>query len=131
MYKRQHLARFVAGGGRTSSIGGKLAQNLGTYGVMPLLVPVVLVAVAFAFLLWRGRFKRALPPGSPARIAVAATVAVALLGNVLNDSGAIVTVLAISVLGPYLVARTAAVEPSPQVLPPKASTRDAASRNGR
>ncbi len=111
---RSHLARFVTGGGRSSSIGGKLAQNLGTYRVMPLLIVVVLIVLVLAVLLWQGRFRRILPPGSPARTAVAATMAVALLGNVLNDSGAIVTVLVLSVLGPYLVVRAGAEEPAPQ-----------------
>lgn len=111
---RSHLARFVTGGGRSSSVGGKLAQNLGTYRVMPLLIVVVLIVLVLAILVWQGRFRRILPRGSPARIAVAATMAVALLGNVLNDSGAIVTVLVLSVLGPYLVVRAGVEEPAPQ-----------------
>ncbi|MEO5680302.1 MAG: hypothetical protein ABIS47_11605, partial [Acidimicrobiales bacterium] len=118
--RRTHLARFVAGGGRSSSVGGKVAQNLDTYRAIPVLVVVVLIVVAFAALLWRGRFRAALPPGSPARIAVAAALAVALLGNVANDSGAIVTLLVMSVLGPFLVARSGLAEGAvPVVLPPR------------
>ena len=121
---RTHLARFVAGGGRSSSIGGKLAQNLGTYATMPLLIPVVLIVLVAAAQLWRGRFRAALAPGTPARIGVAAALAVALVGNVLNDSGAIVTVVVMSVVGPYLTARAAAAEePAPRILPPLAPSR--------
>ncbi len=117
--QRTHLARFVSSGGRSSSIAGKLTQNLGTYTAMPLLIVVVLLVLGFAVLLWRGRFRSALPPGSPARIGVAAALAVALFGNVLNDSGPIVTVVVMSIVGPYLVARAAASEePAPQLLPP-------------
>ena len=126
--QRTHLARFVAGGGQSSSIGGKLGQNLGTYAVSPLLVPVVLVAAGFALLLWRGRFQAALAPGSPARIGVAAILAVSLVGNALNDSGAIVTGVALLVLAPYLVARVAATERPPRHLPPLAGDPDLAGR---
>jgi len=126
--KRTHLARFVAGSGQSSSIGGKLAQNLGTYAVTPVLVPVVLFALGFAVLLWRGRFTAALAPGSPARIGVAAVLAVGLVGNFLNDSGAIVTAVALMVLAPYLVARVAATEPPPRHLPPLAADPNPAGR---
>jgi len=124
--QRTHLARFVAGGGQSSSIGGKLAQNLGAYAAAPLLVPVVLFAVGFALLLWRGRLRAALPPGSPARTCVAALLAVALVGNALNDSGPIVTGVALLVLAPYLVARVAATEPAPCHLPPPSAGTDPA-----
>ena len=117
--QRTHLARFVSSGGRSSSIAGKLTQNLSTYEAMPLLVLVVLLVLGFAVLLWRGGFRSALPTRSPARIGVGGALAVALVGNVLNDSGPIVTVVVMSVVGPYLVARAAASEePSPQLLPP-------------
>ncbi len=119
--QRTHLARFVAGGGQSSSIGGKLAQNLDGYAVTPVLVPVVLFALGFAVLLWRGRFAAALAPGSPARIGVAAVLAVGLVGNALNDSGAIVTAIVLMVLAPYLVARVAASEAAPRHLPPIAA----------
>lgn len=115
---RTHLARFVAGGGRSSSIGGKVAQNLGTYEAIPILAVVVAAAAAVAVLLWRGRFRRFLPPGTPARIGVVAAVAVALVGNLVNDSGPIVTLLVLSVLAPALVVRSAATDPAPRVLPP-------------
>jgi glucosyl-3-phosphoglycerate synthase len=115
---RTHLARFVAGGGRSSSIGGKVAQNLGTYAAIPALALVVAIAVGFAVLLWRGRFRRVLPPGTPARIGVTAAVALSLIGNLLNDSGPIVTLLVLSVLAPALVVRSTAIEPAPQLLPP-------------
>lgn len=117
--ERTHLARFVASGGQSSSIGGKLSQNLATYGIMPLLVPAVLAIVVFAVLLWRGRFATLLPFGSPARIGVAGGIAVALLGNALNDSGPIVTLVVMGIVGPYLVARAVAMEePAPEVIPP-------------
>jgi len=105
---RTHLARFVTGGGRSNSIGGKLAQNLDAYAAIPLLALVVAITLGFAFLVWRGRFGLALPKGSPARIGVGAALAVALVGNILNDSGPIVTLIAMSVIGPALVVRAAA-----------------------
>jgi hypothetical protein len=114
---RTHLARFVTGTGSGSSIAGKLAQNLRTYGAIPPLVLVVAIALGFAVLLWRGRFGTALPPGSPARIGVAAALAVSLVGNALNDSGPIVTLIAMSLIGPALVVLVvAAEEPAPRVL---------------
>jgi hypothetical protein len=117
--RRTHLARFVTGQGHGASIGGKLTQNLDTYAALPPLALVVAIALGFAVLLGRGRFRRALPSGSPARIAVAAGLAVALLGNLLNDSGPIVTLLAMSILAPSLVVRAAAAtEPPPAILPP-------------
>ena len=115
---RTHLARFVAGGGRSSSIGGKVAQNLGTYAAIPALALVVAIALGFAVLLWRGRFRRLLPPGTPARVGVTAAVVLSLLGNLLNDSGPIVTLLVLSVLAPALVVRSTSIEPAPQLLPP-------------
>ena len=115
---RSHLGRFVSGGGRSSSIGGKVTQNLETYVAVPALAVVVAITATFAVLLWRGRFRRALPPGTPARIAVAAALAVALVGNLLNDSGPIVTLLAMSIISPALVVRSAAGDPPPRVLPP-------------
>ncbi len=122
--EQTHLARFVTSGGRSSSIPGKVAQNLGTYALVPLLIPAVLAIVAFAVLLWRGRFRTTLPPGSPSRIGVAAALAVALIGNALNDSGPIVTLVVMSIVGPYLVCRmVAAEEPAPELLPPLAPTR--------
>ena len=119
--EQTHLARFVASGGRSSSIPAKVADNLGNYALAPLLIPAVLAIVAFAVLLWRGRFRTTLPPGSPARIGVAAALAVALIGNALNDSGPIVTLVVMSIVGPYLVCRVAAAEePAPELLPPLA-----------
>ena len=115
---RTHLARFVAGGGRSSSVGGKLGQNLGTYAAAPILVPVVAIALGLAFALWRGRFRHALPPGSPARIGAAGALAVGLVGNALNDSGPIVTLIVMSLLCPYLVVRSAAAERAPRLLGP-------------
>jgi hypothetical protein len=121
---RTHLARFVTGRGSTSSIGGKLAQNLGTYAAIPVLALVVAIAAGFALLLWRGRYRAALPVGSPARIGVAAALAVALVGNALNDSGPIVTLIAMSIIGPALVVRAAAdEEPPPRVLAPAPAAR--------
>jgi hypothetical protein len=121
---RTHLARFVTGGGTSSSIGGKLDQVLDTYAAMPLLAGVVAITVGFALLLWRRRFLTALPPGSPARIGVAAALGVALVGNVLNDSGPIVTLLAMSIIAPSLVVRSVAAEqPPPKILPPQPDPR--------
>lgn len=107
-----HLARFVTGGGRSSSIGGKLAQNLETYVSIPPLVLVVAIAAGLSFLLWRGRFQALLPAGSVARIGMAGALGVALVGNLLNDSGPIVTLLAMSVIGPWLVLRSVASKAS-------------------
>jgi hypothetical protein len=122
---RTHLARFVTGGGTSSSVGGKVGQNLDTYAALPPLGVVVAITVGFALLLWRRRFRTALPPGSPARIGVAAALGVALLGNLLNDSGPIVSLLAMSIIAPSLVVRSAAPEePPPTILrphPPPAS----------
>jgi len=118
---RTHLGRFVAGGGRSSSIAGKLGQNLDTYRAFPPLLLIVAVAAVLAVLLWRGRFRHALPPGAPARIAVAGALGVALLGNLLNDSGAIVTVVVLSVVSPYLMARSVAAEEAEVASAPHAS----------
>ncbi len=116
--ERTHLAGFVTGDSG-ASVGGKLTQNLGTYAAIPPLVLVVAITLGLAVLLWRGRFTCALPPGSPARIGIAAALALALAGNLLNDSGPIVTLLAMSILAPSLVVRAAAAaEPPPALLLP-------------
>ena len=102
---RSHLARFVTGSGQSATLSRRVATNVGQYAAQPGLILVVLLAVAMVVLLARGRFQAQLPLGSTARIGVLSALGVALLGNALNDSGAVVTAVSALFVVPYLVLR--------------------------
>ncbi len=108
---RTHLARFVAGSGQSATLRRRWEVNVHQYAAQPVLILVVLLALALAVLLVGGRFAGSLPLGSSARIGVGAALGVALVGNVLNDSGAVVTAVVALPLIPYLVIRAGSAVP--------------------
>ncbi len=102
---RTHMARFVTGSGQSTALGRRIGTNLSQYPSQPALIVLVLLAVALGVLLATGRFTGTLPVGTPARIGVGTALGVALVGNAVNDSGAVVTAVVALSLVPYLVLR--------------------------
>ena len=111
---RSHLARFVTGSGQSATLSRRVTTNVDQYTAQPGLLLVVLLAVAMVVLLARGRFQAQLPLGSTERIGVLSALGVALLGNALNDSGAVVTAVSALFVVPYLVLRSGSRLPSPE-----------------
>ena len=66
-----------------------------------------------------GRLReRALPPGSPQRLGVMATLAMGLLGWLLNDSGIVVVALASVYIGPFVLLLAQSDDPSKSFVDP-------------
>jgi hypothetical protein len=104
---RTHLGRFASDLLHGSSSAGDLvarrwAANVATY-VDPF--QYVIVAISFVILagLALGWWTWLLPRRSPERTGVAAAVAAGLVGNLLNDSGSVVTALVYPYVAPFLV----------------------------
>jgi hypothetical protein len=105
---RTHLGRFVASIGNSGSsefrttVARKLAGNLRTYSSVWCWVIVVIAFYLLYVLIWQRQGLRMLPAGSALRAGVAATLAASILGNLLNDSGVVVTALVFVYLGPFI-----------------------------
>src|SRR5581483_4847579 len=80
----------------------KLATNLRTYKSVWLWVIVIVAAYMLFFFGWARGWSSLLPQRSAARVGVMAVLAAGLLGNLLNDSGAVVTALVFVYMGPFL-----------------------------
>jgi hypothetical protein len=89
-------------GSLTTTVERKLQTNLRTYKSVWLWLIVVIAVYLLFFFAWGHGWTWLVPRGSPLRIGVVATLAVGLLGNALNDSGAVVTALVFVYLGPFL-----------------------------
>jgi hypothetical protein len=89
-------------GSLRTTIERKLQTNLRTYKSVWLWLIVVIAVYLVFFFAWGDGWTWLVPRGSPLRIGVVATLAVGLLGNALNDSGAVVTALVFVYLGPFL-----------------------------
>ena len=106
--QRTHLGRFFLDSGDSTTVFETLRRkwdlNIATMRQSPgtLVVPVV-VAFAVATLGRLRAVQRVIPRGSATRISVVASLAVGILGWLLNDSGLIVLALASVYLGPLLV----------------------------
>ncbi len=104
---RTHLGRFASDllHGR-SAVGDVIARrwtaNTATY-VDPFQYVIVAISVGILVGLALGWWTWLLPRRSPERVGVAAAVAVGLLGNLLNDSGSVVTALVYPYVAPFLV----------------------------
>jgi hypothetical protein len=86
----------------TTTVARKLTSNLHTYKSVWCWV-IVIVAVYMLYVLgWERGWSRLLPQGSALRIGAVATLACGLVGNFLNDSGAVVTALVFVYVGPFL-----------------------------
>ncbi len=125
--QRSHLGRFAAGifdgsGEAWTTISRKASTNLRVLQNTDwaFIVPVVAV-FAYGVLGVRDGVRRLLPKGSARRTAAVAATAVGVLGGLVNDSGVVVTALALVYVGP-LVALAALDDgdPVPDQLEPTA-----------
>jgi hypothetical protein len=105
---RSHLGRFVLASGEDQSnfwttISRKWATNLRVLqrSIWAWVVPIIAVFALYVLVVARG-WRRLLPVGSAVRAAVIGTLAVGLLGWLVNDSGVVVAALAFVYLGPLL-----------------------------
>lgn len=116
---RTHIGRFFLGAGDGNDLFDTLRRkwNANTRtlreSLLTWLIPILAVVGIYS-----GRrspaVRRSLPPGSPQRIGVVATLAVGTAGWLVNDSGIIVAALACVQLGPYLLLLTFRGASSPE-----------------
>jgi hypothetical protein len=105
---RTHLGRFAADVGKdgwsevSTTVSRKLAGNMRTYGSVWCWLVVIVAFYLLYVLIWQRQGLRMLPQGSALRAAVAATLAASIIGNLLNDSGVVVTALVFVYLGPFI-----------------------------
>lgn len=108
---RTHLGRLVADmradgwAPFTTTVRRKLAGNLRTFRSPWTWTIPVITAYMLWMLAWRGGYGRLLPRGSALRAAAVGVLALGVLGNVVNDSGIVVTALVFVYLGPLLTLR--------------------------
>lgn len=105
---RTHLGRLVGdvksgGSGQfTTTVLRKLTTNVHTYKSVWCWVIVVVAAYLLFLLGYAKGWRRLLPPGGDLRVGVVITLIVGLAGNILNDSGAVVTALVFVYVGPFM-----------------------------
>ena len=105
---RTHLGRFAASLAKrgssdfTTTVTRKLATNLRTYKSPWCWIVLIIALYAIYMLGWRRGWSRFLTPGSALRAGAVATLAAGVIGNVLNDSGVVVTALVFVYVGPFL-----------------------------
>ena len=103
---RTHVGRFLAG---DTDIGSTVARridgNLASYTLFPVIL--VGLTILLGAVLLAGRWTNVFPRGSVERAAAGAIIAIALIGNAVNDSGAINTAVSVLFLVPliYLAGR--------------------------
>jgi hypothetical protein len=130
---RTHLGQLVSSVGSHGSgtffttVARKLATNLRTYKSVWLWVIVIVAAYMLFFFGWARGWSALLPQRSAARVGVMAVLAAGLLGNFLNDSGAVVTALVFVYMGPFITLLALERERgSPVLLEPRARVGTAA-----
>lgn len=106
--QRTHVSRFFLNIGDWSmvrdtvsekwSMNMRLLRQSAWAWLVPITVALSLVALTVGRL-----WQRALPPGSPQRSGAIATLVLALVGWLLNDSGIVVVALASVYIGPYVL----------------------------
>ena len=105
---RTHLGRLVADmrddgwAPFTTTVGRKVAANLRTSRSPWTWTIPVITAYMLWMLAWARGWQRLLPRGSALRAAAVGMLAAGVLGNVVNDSGVVVTALVFVYLGPLL-----------------------------
>lgn len=126
---RTHLGRLVADmrdqGWEpfTTTVNRKLAGNLKTFGSPWTWTIPVITAYMLFMLAWARGYQRVLPRGSALRAAAVGMLAAGVLGNVVNDSGIVVTALVFVYLGPLMTTAALARERGePVLLPAERST---------
>lgn len=119
---RTHLGQLVTQVQREgwspllTTVGRKAAGNLRTYG-SPWTWTVPVMAVYMLWMLaWSRGLSALVPPRSALRVGVVGVVAAGILGNLLNDSGVVVTAVVIVYLGPFLTLLALAREDGEPVL---------------
>ncbi len=85
-----------------TTIGRKVASNIRTSRSPWTWVVPIITAYMIWMLAWARGLSELLPRRSALRIAVAGTLAAGALGNVVNDSGVVVTALVFVYIGPFL-----------------------------
>ena len=105
---RTHLGRLVgqvtAEGWDplVTTVSRKVAGNLRTYG-SPWTWAVPIIAAYMLWLLaWSRDLSKPLPPGSALRAGAVGVLVAGILGNVVNDSGVVVTAMVFVFIGPFL-----------------------------
>jgi hypothetical protein len=132
---RTHLGRFASDivNGRVGQVATTLARrvsaNIHSYRT-GWNVAIVALAVVLLWLLLAGRlWTELLPPGGAARCGAIAALAGGLLGNVVEDSGSIVSAMVFVFLCPWLVLLALERErPGPELLEPTAAPVEVAVR---
>ncbi|MDP9388779.1 MAG: hypothetical protein M3Q48_12915 [Actinomycetota bacterium] len=105
---RTHLGQLVARvlddgwAPFATTIGRKVASNIRTSRSPWTWVVPIITAYMIWMLAWARGLSELLPRRSALRIAVAGTLAAGALGNVVNDSGVVVTALVFVYIGPFL-----------------------------
>jgi hypothetical protein len=120
---RTHLGRLVSdswqnGGGELwTTIARKAEANVRLLRLSPWswAVPVIAAFLLYVLVVRRG-WSELLPPASPLRQGVVAALAAGVLGFVMNDSGVVVTALALVEVGPVLATLALAGGGAPAVL---------------
>ncbi|MDP8955316.1 MAG: hypothetical protein M3N37_10480, partial [Actinomycetota bacterium] len=102
-----------------TTISRKVAGNLRTYG-SPWTWTVPIIAVYMLWLLaWSRDLSKPLPPGSALRAGAVGVLAAGILGNLVNDSGVVVTAVVFVFIGPFLTLLALHEEvPAPVLLEP-------------
>ena len=104
---RTHIANFVLdsrdGDTFWTTLSRKLSTNLRVFqqSYWTWAVPIIAVVAGYVLVVARG-WKQLLPTGSPLRAGVIAVLAAGVVGWVVNDSGIVVTALALVYLGPFV-----------------------------
>ena len=104
---RTHIANFVLdsrdGDTFWTTLSRKLSTNLRVFqqSYWTWAVPIIAVVAGYVLVVAHG-WKQLLPTGSPLRAGVIGVLAAGLVGWVVNDSGIVVTALALVYLGPFL-----------------------------
>lgn len=125
---RTHLGRLVADMRTegweplTTTISRKAATNLRTFRSPWTWTIPIITGYLLWMLAWARGFERLLPRGSALRAAGVGVLVAGVLGNLVNDSGVVVTALVFVYLGPFLTLLALHEEQAAPVLLPVPST---------
>jgi hypothetical protein len=124
---RTHFARFVAGSAEESStfwqtISRKWATNLRVFqrSNWTWMVPIMSALLLYVLVVGKG-WQRLLPDGSPRRAGVLGSLAIGILGWLVNDSGVVVAALVFVYLCAYLTVLALEPDPAGDLLEPTAT----------
>jgi hypothetical protein len=115
---RTHLANFVLDSREGDTFWTTVSRKWSTnqrvlrQSVWTWMVPIIAIFTGYVLVVARG-WKQLLPPGSPLRAGVIGVLAAGVAGWLVNDSGIVVTALALVYLGPYLTLLALERRPEP------------------